>query len=654
MSSMRGVALIVLLVTSTAASTQVAYSPAQRPTYAAPAARYSVGYALNDWRRLRQNSGYTFGDYARFLNANPGWPDESKLRRWAEASMRPGENAGVVLAFFANKQPTTGNGYARLADAYAATGRTAEALAAVRGAWASSDLSTADEQSIFARYGSSLTWQDHDLRTDSLLFAKDATDAERFLPLTSANRRGAFTARVAMQKRWPDAETRYQAVMGQVITDAGLMMDRARYLRDANWEQSARQLFARDHNFTYRPADPERFLEMKLLLADGAAQSGAWSLTYNIARQTDDVLTPGVTVSDSELGIRDKYTSLMWLGGTAAWSGLNRPNDAMIMFDRYSRGGRSLQVLSKGLYWAGKAAISARRSTESTMYFQRAAAYPELFYGQLALEQLGRSIPAPGPLPTFAVNPQQRMEFGTRRLVQATQITGQQGQRDEQTLFVRALAESLNNDAERVLATQFGQQIGRADIGVWVARMARIKGSAFYVETAYPRLQASVSGARMWSLAHGITRQESSFDRAAVSHAGARGMMQLMPGTAREQAGKMGVGYDGYRLTTDPSYNVMLGTAYFQRMLNIWNGSVPLAVASYNAGSGNVGKWVNRYGDPRGQKDVLQWIEQIPFSETKAYVQRVIENSVVYDRMNPGSPAGTVHVSNYLGKSRPG
>jgi soluble lytic murein transglycosylase len=158
----------------------------------------------------------------------------------------------------------------------------------------------------------------------------------------------------------------------------------------------------------------------------------------------------------------------------------------------------------------------------------------------------------------------------------------------------------------------------------------------------------------MWSLAHGITRQESSFDRAAVSHAGARGMMQLMPGTAREQAGKMGVGYDGYRLITDPSYNVMLGTAYFQRMLNIWDGSVPLAVASYNAGSGNVGKWVRAYGDPRGRTDVLNWIERIPYSETKAYVQRVIENSVVYDRMNPHNPPRTVHVSNFLGKGAPG
>ena len=184
--------------------------------------------------------------------------------------------------------------------------------------------------------------------------------------------------------------------------------------------------------------------------------------------------------------------------------------------------------------------------------------------------------------------------------------------------------------------------------------MARIKGSMFYVRQAYPSLAAPVSS-NLWSLAHGISRQESSFDPYAMSHAGARGMMQLMTGTAREQAGKMGVAYDGYRLISDPSYNVMLGSAYFQRMLNIWDGNVPLAVASYNAGSGNVGKWVRQYGDPRGKVDVLKWIEAIPFVETKAYVQRVIENSVVYDLMRPGQPQqSAMHVSRYLGKSRPG
>ena len=133
------------------------------------------------------------------------------------------------------------------------------------------------------------------------------------------------------------------------------------------------------------------------------------------------------------------------------------------------------------------------------------------------------------------------------------------------------------------LAVEFAQQIGRQDLSVWVARAARNDGTMFYVRQGYPTLSASLSG-RLWSLAHGITRQESSFDPYAVSHAGARGMMQLMTGTAREQAGKMGVGFDSYRLITDPNYNVMIGSAYFQRMLNMWDGNVPLAVASYNAG----------------------------------------------------------------------
>jgi soluble lytic murein transglycosylase len=184
--------------------------------------------------------------------------------------------------------------------------------------------------------------------------------------------------------------------------------------------------------------------------------------------------------------------------------------------------------------------------------------------------------------------------------------------------------------------------------------MARVKGSSFYVRQAYPTLPGTLSP-ELWSLAHGISRQESSFDPYALSHAGARGMMQLMTPTAREQAGKLGVAFDSYRLISDPKYNVMIGSAYFQRLLNNWDGSVPLAVAAYNAGSGNVRKWINRNGDPRGAVDILKWIEAIPFTETKAYVQRVIENSVVYDSLRSQQPQQTaVHVSRYLGKSRPG
>jgi soluble lytic murein transglycosylase len=650
----RAAYILPLLLVSTAGS-----STAQVPSPVAQAPAYSqatdVSYAVNDWRRLRQSGSSSFADYARFLIYNPGWPGEESMRRAAEKVMRPGEAPSTVIAFFQAKKPKSGTGYARLADAYAATGRPTEALAAAREAWASDDLTAQDESALAARYWPSFTAQDHDRRADALLFAKKPDDARRILNATSAARRAAFTARIAMQTRAPDVDALYQPMLQAVVQDAGLMMDRARYLRDANWEAAARQLAARQHNFTYTPADPERFLDMMLILASSAADARDWGTAFNIARQADDVFPAGTNVNDQPIGVRDTYTSLIWLGATAAWSGLGRPADAVTLFDRYSRGGKSLQVQSKGLYWAGRASLAAGRITEASQYFQRAAAYPELFYGQLALERMGRQVPAPGAMPSFAATPQLRAEFASRRLVRAMQLLGQQGRWDEQSQFIRTLSESLTNDAERVVASEMAQRIGRQDLAVWVARSARNKGSAFYVQNAVPKLSGSaVPGGRNWSLAHGIARQESSFDANAVSHAGARGLMQLMPGTAREQADKMGMSYDWARLTTEPSYNVALGSAYFQRLLNLWDGNVPLAVASYNAGAGNVRKWIDRYGDPRRGKDVLQWIEQIPFTETKGYVQRVIENTVVYDQMNPMTPSTTVHVSSFLGKHPPG
>ena len=333
---------------------------------------------------------------------------------------------------------------------------------------------------------------------------------------------------------------------------------------------------------------------------------------------------------------------------------MNRPQNAIAMFDRYAQGGKSLQVLTKGNYWAGRAALAAGQLQQANDYLKRAATYPDLFYGQLALERIGKPVPPPPTaLPQYVTTQAQRTAFNSRRLVQAIRLLGQQGRSTEQALFVKALAKSLDNDGDRNLAVDLGQQIGRDDLAVWTSRMARVKGSSFYVRQAYPQLRTQVSG-ELWCARSWDRRQESSFDPYAVSHAGARGMMQLMVGTARDQAGKMGVGFDSYKLISDPSYNVMLGSSYFKHMLDIWGGNVPLAVASYNAGSGNVGKWVRQYGDPRGQVDVLKWIEAIPFSETRAYVQRVIENSVVYDSLrSTPSQQTAVHVSRYLGKDRP-
>ena len=660
MSSMRPIAFLVPLVIGSAALAQLPQTrPAApaRPPAAAATAAYDINYALADWRRLRASEGYRFADYARFLIANPGWPDESRMRRWAEKAMVTGENAVTVLAFFRTRPPETGNGHARLAEAYAATGKPAEAAAAARAAWASADLSIDDQNRIGARFWSSLSATDHDRRVDALLFAKKPQDAQRALGYAGPARRAAFAARIAMQMSAANADQLYRAVESQVPSDAGLLMDRLRFLKDTYGNVSgARWLAARPHNFTNRPADVERLYDMLLVLGRAAWADRNYAQAYDIARQVDDALPSGVDVSLQPYGVRDNYTSLTWMAGEAAMSGLNRYASAAPEFVKYSRGGRSLQVTTKGLYWAGRALLHAGRAAEANAYFQQAAAYPELFYGQLSLERLGRPVPAPAGLPQMLATDAQRSAFQQKRIVRATRLLGQQGRRDEQALFVRALAEGLDTQADRVLAAELAQQIGRQDLAVWTARASRNNGEAFYFRPAFPTHYSQVQGGRMWSMTHGITRQESSFDRSAVSHAGARGLMQLMPSTAREQAGKMGIAYDYGRLTTDPAYNVSLGSAYYRRLLDNWGGNHVLAVASYNAGAGNVRKWVRAYGDPRQPGvDVVRWIEKIPFEETRGYVQRVLENSVVYDRLNPQTAsAGSIHLSNYLGKSRPG
>ncbi|MDQ3074103.1 MAG: lytic transglycosylase domain-containing protein [Pseudomonadota bacterium] len=629
----------------------------QRPPVYATAAPVgdAIGYAIADWRRLRQSNGYAFADYARFLAANPDWPGEAALRKAAERQMRAGESPLTVIQFFGADQPISGNGWARLAESYLATGKPIEALAAARSAWKASDLSSGDEGVLLSRFGAQFVATDYDHRIDALLFAKKPTDAQRLMPWSSATRRPALSARLAMLTRAPNAEALYAAASPRVASDAGLLMDRVRYLRDGGNDGLARQLAARPHAFIDKPTDPERFYEMLVILARGAAADRQYTTAYNIARQVDDSFAPGADITLKSYGVRDDYTTLTWTAGTSAMQ-VGRPADAVAMFDKYARGGRSLQVATKGWYWAGRAAAQAGRPLDATSHFERAAATPELFYGQLALERLGRPVPAPITLPSLAVTPPQRSAFQQKRLVRALRLLGQQGQRSDQSLFIRALSESVDSQADRTLSSELATQIGRQDLAVWTARSARNAGSAFYTRAGFPIHAQGVPSGRIWSLVHGITRQESSFDRAAVSHAGARGMMQLMPATANEQAGKMGIGYAPSRLTTDPNYNVMLGSAYFQRLVNQWDGNYPLAVASYNAGAGNVRKWVRAYGDPRAPGgDIVGWIERIPFQETRGYVQRVLENSVVYDRLNPSlvSPQ-PVHLSYYLGKSRPG
>jgi soluble lytic murein transglycosylase len=650
------------LLLGTAAATAVLADPVQLlPMQAVPqqpsfSAGDSVALAIPQWQTLRQTDSLPFDSYASFLIAHPGWPGEQAMRRTAERALQPGMVPPVrVVAFFDKFPPLSNTGHARYAEALLATGRRSDALVSARKAWTSGSLSAEDEAAIFSRFGPSFTTADQDERMDRLLWAGKTTAARQQLALTSPAKRALFQARLALRTNAPDAQLVADALPAALQNDAGFVADKAVWLR-ASSPAAARAWLAQNRTLTGRPAEVERWFELLLSTAREAVSSGDVAAAYRIARLVDETYEPGVQVRERPIGERDDYTSLVWLAG---WNAMKtgRAAEAVGMFERYGRAAKSPQTQAKGAYWAARAAQVAGRAPDAQRLFEQAATHPDQFYGQLALERLGRPIPAPGTQGATTPTTQERLAFNNREIVRAARVLGQQGRWTDQSLFVRAIAASVETDAEHALATELAQGIGRPDLAVMVGRNARLNGADGSIRAGYPTVRVP-QGQEAWTtIIHAIARQESQFDKAAVSHAGARGLMQLMPGTAREQAGKIGLSYDAPALTSDTSYNIQLGSGYFQRMLSYYGGSYPLAVAAYNAGPGNVNKWLRANGDPRlPGGDILRWIEEIPIYETKNYVQRVLENAVVYDTLHPDKAhkRGPALLSAYLGKSTRG
>ncbi|WP_184084227.1 lytic transglycosylase domain-containing protein [Sphingomonas xinjiangensis] len=613
--------------------------------------------SLNEWKRLQQSDNLPFSDYANFLLAHPGWPGETSRQSAAETVLDSGAAMpGLVVRFFERFAPRTAAGHLRYAEALAASGRRAEADDQARRAWRMGVLRPNDEARLSGTFLGALTPADHDARMDMLLWRGRTGDAQRQIGFVSSARRPIFDARLAYRTRAVDADARGAAALAIARNDAGLLADRATWLRDTGQSPASRESLANRPVLASPPGDLENWYEVLLTAARGAAADGRFTLAYQIASRVDDAVPPGASVADMPLGERDDYTSLTWLAGTTAMYDLRRPQDAVGMFERYSRGSKTPQTRSKGLYWAGRAAEAAGDAAAAQGFYARAAGFPDLYYGQLALERTSRPLRAPTNLSNRIVDAPTRDAFFRRETVRAAQLLGAQGRRGDQDQFIRQIARDATTDTDHVLAAELSRTIGRPDLGVMVGRSALENGLSDYTAAGFPSVSVPESQNNYWTIIHAIARQESQFNRDAVSHAGARGLMQLMPGTAAEAASKLGLGYNREALNSDTNYNIQLGSSYFQRMFALY-GSYPLAVAAYNAGPGNVNKWIRLNGDPRlPGGDMIRWVEQIPYFETKNYVQRVLENAVVYDLLNPqrARSLGPANLSWYLGKNRPG
>ena len=634
-------------------------APAPAPLSVAPVRQLSVLPAdpiaapIAEWRRLQQSDAYPFGDYARFLLAHPGWPGETGRRAAAETRLDGTADPALVNRYFERFPPVTAAGRVRQAEALAAFGRSDAAREAARAAWRAGALRPADESMLLSRFPGAIAPNDHDARMDRLLWQGGMAAAARQIAWVSPGRRATFAARLAFRTAAPDAGVVGEAP-GVDRNDAGYIADRAIWLRGSGQSQVVRSYLARPRTLTTRPADVEEWYEVLLTNAKAASADGQHQLAYDIARQIDNAVPPGTVVADLPYGERDDYTSLAWLAGTTAIDRLRRPADAVAMFSRYAGGSRTPTTRSKGLFWAGRAAEAAGDRASADRWYEQAAATGATFYGQLATERLGRPLRSPAPVNAVAaVDPVTRDAFFRSEVVRAVQWLGRTGDTADQGLFVRQIAADAKTASDHALATELAGVIRRPDLAVMVGRSALLNGHEDFTAAGYPTVAVPASQNANFTLVHAIARQESQFDRTAVSRVGARGLMQLMPATAREQSGKLGLGYNPASLTADPSYNIQLGSTYIQRMLDYYGGSYPLAIAAYNAGAGNVNKWIRANGDPRlPGVDTVAWIEAIPYLETRNYVQRVLENAVVYDLLHPqrSRSRGPNNLSWYLGR----
>lgn len=620
--------------------------------------RGSVAASIARWDTLTSSDRFAFDDYASFILQNPGWPFEDRLRGYAEKSLQEAQYSPTRIAAFFERYPAlTAGGQARYALALQSLGRTGQAREAAIDAWRRGSMDDADELQILGLYSPSLTPADHDARMDSLLWQGNVDAAERHLALTSSGARTRFAARLAMVRGDSSGAGLADTLGADALTHAGYVYNRARALRRSGQGYAAQSMLASRPALATYPVDVEEWYEELLANARDAAGRGNNSLAFQIARRVDDAFPAETNILDLSAGVRDDYTSLVWLAGTQAMWELNRPADAVQMFYRYGQALTQPEYRPKGYYWAGRAALAAGQGQEATRFFELAAKDADHFYGQLALERLGRALPdftaGPQTLPSEA----EESVFASETLSQAVREISRNGDWSKQIRFYRAISDKAMTEGQHLLVANLAREIGRRDLAVILSKSARAKGLNGFQRIGFPELIVPSGYENNWTMIHAITRQESQFAPNAVSHAGARGLMQLMPGTAREQSGKIALGYSLGALTDDPSYNIKLGSSYFSRMLDYYGGAFPLAVAAYNAGPGNVNKWLRANGDPRtGSVDWIRWIEEIPFWETKNYVQRVLENAVVYDALDPerANYRGQNPISHYIGKSTPG
>jgi soluble lytic murein transglycosylase len=576
-----------------------------------------VARKLVEWAILRSdNNGVDFPRYAMFIAANPSWPSIGFLRRRAEATLwQERLDANTVRSFFAKEQPLTAKGRFALARALLAHGDRAGAQAQLREGWWNEAFSAELETQVIETFGNMITAADHKSRMDMRLYAEDVDGAMR-----SANRAGGNAvviakARAAVIKKAGNAKELLDGVPAEARRDVGYIFSRAQFLRRADKAEEAGELVLSLPRDTSAALDTDQWWIERRLIARKLLDVGDVKSAYRVAR---DAVPP----AKENYRIEHQFTA-----GWIALRFLNDPSAAQAHFARISQGIANPISLSRGNYWQGRAAEAMGRNDEARAHYQAAAQYPTAYYGQIARARLGlKDLVLRGP--------PQRPGAAQAEVVRAVELLYAVGER---ALVTGIVADLGDRSSDSAALAAIGEVTGRykdARAMLHVGKTALGRGLPLE-QYAFPTIgipdYKAVGPAIETSVTYAIARQESTFHQPTVSTAKAMGLMQVTPEAGRYVSKKFGVSFDVKRLLSDPVYNVQLGAAELGDLMETYRGSYILTFAGYNAGMGRVREWVARYGDPRDPNvDPIDWVERIPFSETRNYVQRVLENLQVY------------------------
>ena len=607
----------------------------------AQAATAKAGDALSQqilqWYFVRTvGGGAKFDEIIGFIDANPTWPGLRAARQNAEVVLYQGRaEAKKIITHFKRFPPITKYGRIALATAYQSSGMQKKANKLFQRVWTRDPLAAKTEKLVLSRCRKCITPAVDKQRLDAMLYLNQRKPALRAAKRLGAGYKKLAQARLAIARRSKKAERAYSKVPKDKKGNIGLIHSRITWLRRKGYGDEAMKLLrsvsGSDDALIY-PAKwwTERRLVARGAMGDGKTVKGAYAIS------ADHGLRKGAKYADAE-----------FLAGWIALTRLKDPKLALPHFQRLESAVKGPISRARANYWLARTFAATEDPVTAQRHFVAAAEFGATYYGQLARAQLGGTLTLLDLPETPKPSSEARRRFDARKLVVVARRLAVAGHNRLASMFIFKLSRIIKAPSELALLAQFADQLALANVAVYVGKRAVRNGAPLY-EASYPVgifLGMNLAGADEakppveLALLYGIARQESEFNWRARSRAGARGLMQIMPATAKEVARDHAYPFALSRLTEDPVYSAQLGSAFLSDLLARFGGSYVLTIAAYNAGPGRVGRWIEEFGDPRSpQIDPINWVETIPFDETRNYVQRVLENIQVYRMFLAGQP----------------